>query len=109
MKHHVAISLRKSEDKAGDIGCNSLSESTKKDYQEHNPQHVDTREESAYIDKHAHTYQEIGNKQGITNKLYAVHQRRHVRDITVENQSREESAEDALTMFFFIPYQDSTL
>ena len=95
-EHHIAIGFRQTEKKTGDIGGSGLSESTEKGNEEHDPQYVDTRKEGAHIDEHTHTYQEIGDEQGITDKLDAVHQGRDVWDISVEDQSGEERAEDSL-------------
>ena len=55
-EHHIAISLRQTEEKTGDIGSCGLSESTEESNKEHNPQNVDTRKEGAYVDEHTHTY-----------------------------------------------------
>ena len=55
-------------------------------------------EEYCDVDEHSHTYEEIWDEERIADKLYAVHQRRDTRDITVENQSGEERSEDT-----FIP------
>ena len=84
-EHHVAICFRQTEQQTGDIGGSSLSKGTKEDDQEHNPHHIDAREDGADVDKHAHTYQEIGDKQGIADKLNTVHQWRHAGDISAED------------------------
>ena len=73
-KHHITIGLRQTEEKTGDIGGSGLSESAEEGNEKHDPQHIDTRKEGAYIDKHTHTDQEIGDEQGITDKLDTVHQ-----------------------------------
>ena len=94
-EHHVSIGLRQSEDETGDIGCDSLSKGAEEDDEEYHPDDVDAREEGAHVDEHAHTNQEVGDEQGITDKLDAVHQGRDVGDVSVEDQSGEEGAEDA--------------
>ena len=52
-------------------------------------------EEHAYVDEHANADKKVGDEEGIADKLDAVHQRRYVRYVAVENQSGEERAEDA--------------
>ena len=94
-EHHIACRLRKTEQQTGQVGGNSLSESTEEGNHQHNPQHVKSRKERADINQHAHTNQEIGNKEGIADKFDAVHQRGHMRDVAVQDQSRKESTYDA--------------
>ena len=86
-EHHIAIGLRKMEEKTGYIGSCGLSESTEESDEKHNPQHINTRKEGTHVDKHTHAYQEIGDKQGITDKLDTVHQGGDVWNISVEDQS----------------------
>ena len=52
--------------------------------------------EQPHVDEHAHTYQKVGNKEGIARKLYAVHERRYMRYEAVEYQSGKEGAVNAL-------------
>ena len=92
----MTISLWETEQQTGDICCHSLSEGTEEYDEEYNPQHVDTRKEGAHVDEHTHTDQEIRNEDGVSDKLDTVHQGRHMGNVTVQDQSREESAEDAL-------------
>ena len=53
-------------------------------------------EEQPDIDEHAHTNEEVGDEEGVADKLYMVHQWRHGRDVAVEDKSGEESTEDTL-------------
>ena len=53
-------------------------------------------EEDGDIDEHTHSDQEVGDEQGIADKLDAVHQRRDAGDEPVEDESGEKGTEDAL-------------
>ena len=55
-----------------------------------------TLEQCVYIYYHAHTYQKIGDEQGVSNKLQPVHQRRHMRHQPVEHKTGQECAENSL-------------
>ena len=82
-EHHIAIGLRESEDEARDIGCSRFSKGTEEDDKRYNPYHFHTGEQGAHVDEHTHTYQEVGDKQGVSDKLDAIHQWRHLRDIPI--------------------------
>ena len=82
-EHHVSRRFRQSEQQAGQIGRYRLAERTEEVYQGHNPQHVRPLKQRFHVDEHTHTYQEVGNEDGITRELDAVHQGRHVRDIPI--------------------------
>ena len=92
----MSVSLRLSEQQAGDIGSQGLSEGPDEDDEEYDPQDLGTGEQDPDIDEHTHTNQEIGDEQSVADKLDAVHQGRHVGDIPVEYQTGEERSEDAL-------------
>ena len=94
-EHHITIGFRQPEQQTGDIGCQSLAEGSEEYDKEYCPHHVESGENGPHIDEHTHTYQEIGDEQRVADKLDAVHQRRHMGDIAVEDQSGEEGAEDA--------------
>ena len=83
----MSVSLRLSEQEAGDIGSYGLSESTYEDDEEHDPQNLGTREQNPDIDEHTHTNQEIGDEQSVADKLDAIHQGRYVGDISVQDQT----------------------
>ena len=48
------------------------------------------------IHQHAHTNQEVGNEDGVADKLDTVHQRRGVGHKTIKHQTCKEGAKDAL-------------
>ena len=62
------------EQKAGEVGGHGLAEGAEEGDEEDHPQHLPAIEERAYIDEHAHTDKEIGDEEGIADKLYAIHQ-----------------------------------
>ena len=95
-EHHVACRLGHFEQQAGEVGSHGLSEGSEESDEEYDPQHIAAREHRPHINEHAHANQEIRDEQRIANKLDAVHQRRHMRNIPVENQSGDECAEDTL-------------
>ena len=95
-EHHVPLGLRQSEQQAREIGRYGLAECAEESYQQHNPPHARSFQQRAQIDKHAHANQKIGNEDGIADELNAVHQRRHLGNVAVQNQAGEEGSEDAL-------------
>ena len=95
-EHHVACRLGHLEQQAGEVGSHGFSEGSEEGDEEYDPQHIAACEHRPHINEHAHANQEIRDEQRIANKLDAVHQRRHMRNIPVENQSGDECAEDTL-------------
>ena len=57
-------------------------------------QSIAMTENHVHINQHTHTYQEIGNKQGVAHKLQMVHQRRDMRNQPVQYQTCKESTQD---------------
>ena len=90
-EHHVRRRDGQTEDKSSYIAGNHLADST---HDNHDNNHIDgvpAFEKYAYVDKHSHTNQEIGDEDGITDKLQSSHQWGKTWDITVECQSGKES------------------
>ena len=94
-EHHVSVALRQPEQQARQIGGHCLAEGAEEGNHQHHPQYVGALQQHAYVDEHAHTDEEVRYKQGVARKLQAVHQRRHVGDVPVQDKSREEGAENA--------------
>ena len=53
-------------------------------------------EEQPHIDNHPHTDEEIGDEQCVADKLNAIHQWRHMRNVAIEDEAGKEGAEDSL-------------
>ena len=62
------------EAKAGSIGGNGLAQGAKEHDAQHHPENMTALEEQSHIDQHAHSYQEVGNEEGVAYKLEPVHQ-----------------------------------
>ena len=95
-EHHVAVALGQTEYQTGDVGGHGFAEGAEEGYEADHQQHLDGGEDGTHVDQHAHTNQEIGDKDRVTDKLDAVHQRGDLGDVSVEDQARQESTEDAL-------------
>ena len=74
-EHHITCGLRQTEQQTRQVCGNSLAEGAEESNHKHNPQHVRPLKQRTDINEHTHTYQEIGNEEGITDELDAVHQR----------------------------------
>ena len=94
-EHQIAREPRHAEERRGAVGCYSLAKRAEDDQAEHYPQYCSALEEQPDVYQHSHAYQEVGNEYGVANELYAVHQRRYLRDEPVQYQSGEERSEDA--------------
>jgi len=96
----MALEPRHAEGDAGGIGSECLAKGAHKDDYENDEEHL-WLEEHTDIDEHAHTDKEIGNEEGIADKLYAPHEGRHGGDETIEDKSAEEGAEHTLKTYKF--------
>ena len=94
-EHHLARCLRHAIDELCNPCRHPLGECPYQ-YHHHNHQNgISATEQGTQIDEHPYPYQEIRNKQGVTHKLCTVHQRRNMRDETVQNQTCQKRPEDA--------------
>ena len=91
-EHHVPIRYRHAESDTRQIAGNHLSDCS---HHHHDNDHiggVPTLKEHADIDEHSHTNQEIGNEDGIADKLQTSHQRGDTRNVAVEGETGKEGA-----------------
>lgn len=72
----------------------------RKDDAEDYPEDMTALEEQVDIDEHAYSYQEIGDEKGIADELQAVHERRYVGNVSVEDEAGKESSEHALDAYY---------
>lgn len=78
----------------------ALPKRSEKDDAEDYPEDMTALEEQVDIDEHAYSYQEIRDEKGIADKLQAVHERRYVGNVSVEDESGKESSEHALDAYY---------
>ena len=106
-KHHVARRVEgQAEQEGRQVGGNGLARCAEQGDGKGHPQHAGVAEGEAHVDEHAHADEKIGYEEGVAYKLDAVHQRRHMGYVAVEDEAREEGAEDALKTYALA--QDST-
>ena len=86
---------RQTKEEAGEIGGDGLAQRTDDDKARYHPNDIPTGKEQANVDEHAYANEEVGDKQCVANELDAVHQRRELWDVAVEDEAGEESTEDA--------------
>ena len=95
-EHEMTMQPRLSQHAARSVCGKSLTQRAHHYDAHHGENDAATGKEQSEVDKHAHAYKEIRYEDGIADELYTVHQRRQRRHVAVENESAEESAEDAL-------------
>ena len=100
-KHQIAFVHATMEKETGKEGCNGFSQRAEDTDARHYQYGISSFEQQSRIDQHTYTYQEIGNKDGIADKLNAIHQWRDVRDKAIEHQSGDECSEYALQSYQF--------
>ena len=83
------------------IASESLTQCTYHHYTQYCEYDPSTLEKQPHIDYHTYAYKEIWYKDGIAKELQSIHQRRNGRNETIEYQSAEESAENALQSYQF--------
>ena len=91
-EHHAPVRAVHAVDLLGDPGRHPFAHER---YDEHHRGHGQgvAAHYHSHIDHHPHTYQEVGDEQGVAHKLDAVHQRGVGGDVAVEYQAGEEGAE----------------
>ena len=95
-EHHQAAGSGHTEETARNVGGDVLAERADDHHDEDDELRPGVGHEGAEVDEHPDADEEVGNKDGIADKLDAVHQRCAARDETVEDEACEEGAQDAL-------------
>ena len=91
--HHVSLSGGKLQSPSHQLRCEKFARRSDNDHCQSHGGDVPTREDGVQIDNHAHPNEEIGNEEGISHKLDALHQRSHSRDFAIEHDAHEEGTE----------------
>ena len=100
-EHHVARRLRQSEHGGCGVCGYRLAERSEARNDEHRYDDGAALEEQSHVDEHAHADEEVGYEERVADELDAVHKRRHVGYVAVEDDAGYEGADDAFKTYDF--------
>ena len=95
-EHHHTFCVVHAEEFAADEGGEEFGKGACHHHDEHHHGCLAFTEHRGNIDQHAHTYQEVGDEEGIADEFDAIHQWGGVGHKAVEHQTCQEGSEDAL-------------